>query len=117
MALTRSQYVLMEGVVIWHNDCLWCVDDNAVTQVSAYTHYVRVGRDMPIKEAVFSKSVWNLVGGSGSGGGVGQSCGNTMPNLSDLVPFHSEQVENFYLLGKYKYIKLIQFCILYFDFD
>ena len=26
-------------------------------------------------------------------------CGNTMPDLSDLVPFHSGQVEkNFYLL-------------------
>ena len=24
--------------------------------------------------------------------------GNTMPDLSDLVPFHSGQVENFYLL-------------------
>ena len=29
---------------------------------------------------------------------IGQGCGNTMPNLSDLVPFHSGQVENFYLL-------------------
>ena len=28
----------------------------------------------------------------------GQGCGNTMPDLSDLVPFHSGQVENFYLL-------------------
>ena len=27
-----------------------------------------------------------------------QGCGNIMPDLSDLVPFHSEQVENFYLL-------------------
>ena len=27
-----------------------------------------------------------------------QGCGNTMPDLSDLVPFHSGQVENFYLL-------------------
>ena len=27
-----------------------------------------------------------------------QGCGNTMPDLSDLVPFHSVQVENFYLL-------------------
>ena len=26
-------------------------------------------------------------------------CGNTMPDLSDLVPFHSGQVENFYLLA------------------
>ena len=25
-------------------------------------------------------------------------CGNTMPDLSNLVPFHSGQVENFYLL-------------------
>ena len=29
---------------------------------------------------------------------VQQGCGNTMPDLSDLVPFHSGQVENFYLL-------------------
>ena len=28
----------------------------------------------------------------------GQGCGNTMPDLSDLVPFHSGQVENIYLL-------------------
>ena len=27
-----------------------------------------------------------------------QGCGNTMPDLSDLVPFYSGQVENFYLL-------------------
>ena len=27
-----------------------------------------------------------------------QGCGNTMPDLSDLVPFHSGQVENFNLL-------------------
>ena len=27
-----------------------------------------------------------------------QGCGNTMPDLSYLVPFHSEQVENFNLL-------------------
>ena len=29
---------------------------------------------------------------------LSQGCGNTMPDLSDLVPFHSGQVENFYLL-------------------
>ena len=28
-----------------------------------------------------------------------QGCGNTMPDLSDLVPFHKGQVENFYLLA------------------
>ena len=27
-----------------------------------------------------------------------QGCGNNMPDLSDLVPFHPGQVENFYLL-------------------
>ena len=27
-----------------------------------------------------------------------QGCGNTMPDLSNLVPFHSGQVENFNLL-------------------
>ena len=29
---------------------------------------------------------------------IKQGCGNTMPDLSDLVPFHSGQVENFNLL-------------------
>ena len=29
---------------------------------------------------------------------VSQGCGNTMPELSDLVQFHTGQVENFYLL-------------------
>ena len=27
-----------------------------------------------------------------------QGCGNNMPDLSDLVPFHSGQVENLFLL-------------------
>ena len=42
-----------------------------------------------------------------------QGCGNTMLNLSDLVPFHSGQVENFNLLvlgqvqNLYKVIKKI----------
>ena len=46
-----------------------------------------------------------------------QGCGNTIPNFSDKVPFHSGQVENFYLLvfGQVQCIKLIQFCISYFD--
>ena len=46
-----------------------------------------------------------------------QGCGNTMPDLSDQVPFHSGQVENFHLLvlGQVQCIKLIQFCISYFD--
>ena len=26
------------------------------------------------------------------------TCGNTMPDLSDMLPFHPGQVENFYLL-------------------
>ena len=29
---------------------------------------------------------------------ITQGCGNTMPDLSDMVPFHSGQVENFFLL-------------------
>ena len=29
---------------------------------------------------------------------ITQGCGNTMPDLSNLVPLHSGQVENFYLL-------------------
>ena len=31
-----------------------------------------------------------------------QGCGNTLPDLSDLVPFHSGQVENFnlFVLGQ-----------------
>ena len=32
-----------------------------------------------------------------------QGCGNTMPDLSDQVPFHSGQVENFLLLVLDKY--------------
>ena len=44
-----------------------------------------------------------------------QGCGNTMPNLSDLVPFHSGQVENFNLLvlgqvqNLYKVNKILYF--------
>ena len=46
-----------------------------------------------------------------------QGCGNTMLDLSDLVPFHSGQVENLYLLvlGQVQCIKLMQFSISYFD--
>ena len=42
--------------------------------------------------------------------------GNTMPNLSNLVPFHSGQVENFYLLvlGQVQMYKVNT--ILYFIF-
>ena len=29
---------------------------------------------------------------------LSQGCGNTMPDLSNMVPFHPGQVENFYLL-------------------
>ena len=49
---------------------------------------------------------------------VDQGCGNTMPDLSDLVPFHSGQVENFNLLvlGKvqnlYKVNKILHFIFL-----
>ena len=41
-----------------------------------------------------------------------------MPDLSDQVPFHSGQVKNFYLLvlGQVHCMKLIQFCISYFDY-
>ena len=38
-----------------------------------------------------------------------------MPDMSDMFPFHSGQVEKF--LVTYKCIKLIQFCILYFIFE
>ena len=45
-----------------------------------------------------------------------QGCGNTMPELSDLVPFHSGQIENFYLLilGQVQMYKVNT--ILYFIF-
>ena len=45
-----------------------------------------------------------------------QGCGNTMPDLSDLVQFHSGQVENFYLLvfGQVQMYKVNTF--LYFIF-
>ena len=42
-----------------------------------------------------------------------------MPDLSDLVPFHSGQVENFNLLvlGQVQIcIKLLKFCVSYFDY-
>ena len=39
-----------------------------------------------------------------------QGCGNTMPDLSDLVPFHSGQVKNFCLIALGQ-VKLMQFCI------
>ena len=53
----------------------------------------------------------------------GQGCGNTMPDLSDLVPFHSGQVENFnsLVLGQvqnlYKVNKILYFifCINYYE--
>ena len=44
-----------------------------------------------------------------------QCCGNTMPDLSDLVPFHSGKVENFNLLvlgqvqNLYKVNKILYF--------
>ena len=37
-----------------------------------------------------------------------QGCGNTMPDLSDLVPFHSGQVRNFYSI-----YSIFLFCISY----
>ena len=46
---------------------------------------------------------------------IKQGCGNTMPDLSDLVPFHSGQVENFNLLvlgqvqNLYKINKILYF--------
>ena len=46
---------------------------------------------------------------------LNQGCGNTMPDLSDLVPFHSGQVENFNLLvlgqvqNLYKINKILYF--------
>ena len=45
-----------------------------------------------------------------------QGCGNTMPDLSDLVSFHSGQVKNFYLLvlGQVQMYKVDT--ILYFIF-
>ena len=49
---------------------------------------------------------------------VDQGCGNTMPDLSNqLVPFHSGQVENFYLLvlGQLQMYKVNT--ILYLRFD
>ena len=46
-----------------------------------------------------------------------KGCGNTMPVLSDLVPFHSGQVENFNLLvlGKVQNLYKVN-RILYFIF-
>ena len=39
--------------------------------------------------------------------------GNTMPDLSDLVPFHSGQIRNFYLLVLGQVKMNLQFCIPY----
>ena len=51
-------------------------------------------------------------------GALNQGCGNTMPDLSDLVPFHLGQVENFTLLVLRQVQNLYRvnkFCISYFD--
>ena len=34
------------------------------------THYISMGRDVPTKDVLFSKSVWNGVGGGGGVEGV-----------------------------------------------
>ena len=49
-----------------------------------------------------------------------QGCGNTMPDSSDLVPFHSGQVENFFLLvlgqvQMYKYNSVFHILINYYE--
>ena len=59
---------------------------------------------MPFGQLNVAIQIYNICKGRlGSRGGkgvlgLGQGCGNTMPDLSDLVPFHSGQVESFYLL-------------------
>ena len=47
-----------------------------------------------------------------------QGCGNTMPDLSDLVQFHSGQVENFYLLvlGQVQIHKVSKILINHYEF-
>ena len=44
-----------------------------------------------------------------------QGCGNTIPDLSDLVPFHSGQVITFHLLvlSETSLRNVTQFCISY----
>ena len=42
---------------------------------------------------------------------IWQGCGNTLPDLSDLVLFHSGQVRNFYLLVLWQVKMNLQFCI------
>ena len=44
---------------------------------------------------LYDKKIFTI---KGKNAYLDQGCGNTMPNLSDLVPFHSGQVENFNLL-------------------
>ena len=52
---------------------------------------------------------------TGTGSSRIQGCGNTMPDLSNLVPFHSGQVKNFNLLvlgqvqNLYKVAKILYF--------
>ena len=46
---------------------------------------------------------------------VTEGCGNNMPDLSDLVPFHSGQVRNFYLLVLGQVKINVKFYISYLD--
>ena len=39
---------------------------------------------------------------------LSQGCENTMPDLSDLVPFHSRQVRNFHLVRNFYLLVLGQ---------
>ena len=72
---------------------------------------------MEARAVILLVQVWvqRLSAGVASKERVQQGCGNTIPNLSDLVPFRSGQVENFNLLvpgqvkNLYKVAKILYF--------
>ena len=55
-------------------------------------------REQVVEEEGETSTSTKISKGLLTGNTLTQGCGNTMPYLSDLVPFHSGQVENFYLL-------------------
>ena len=68
----------------WWHSLLW--------GIIATKHLYTLLDDGKDSFVAFSGYNWHSVGTKYQG------CGNTMPDLSDLVPFYSGQVENFNLL-------------------
>ena len=85
--------------------CWFC---HVMAQIMIYLNYSKTCVKWPLSkrpEIGFQDQLWLNE----------QGCGNTMPDLSDLVPFHSGQVENFNLLvlgqvqNLYKVNKILYF--------